>query len=1063
MIGAEAGPGDREGAAHQRLGLGEAVRGLEQLGEVVEADGDVGVIGAEAGLGDREGAAHQRLGLREAVRGLEQQGEVVEVAGDCGVIGAEARLVGREGAAHQRLGLREAVRGLQQLGEVVEADGDGGVIGAEAGLGDGEGAAHQRLGLREAVRGVEQLGEVVEVYGDRRVIGAEAGLVDHEGAAHQRLGLTVEGLGGEIQRQPAHQHSSGLGVNCCFRAGENGRGVGTEGAPHRPGANVVCVEGRIAVDQAQDRFDPVAPAVWGYAPPEDLLDHGVDGEGPLAPDDEAIGVEVGEGVADGGLWRSGLPGLVAEELAGGVEKAASLLEEGDGDGVGGEEGGEAEKRGGGRAEVVEAALPGHRHRFGIGHDQGVVPGEHLLALGRPGVQVGGEAQPALRNVGGGLLEGQGEAAEKRGQAAGGLGIVGARAAAAGGAPVEEGCGFGGREGGERLAVEGRSPAGPARGDQDVAGREAGQQLRDGRRGLPGVCVVEDEEPAGRFAEPAQHRRDGLVLVRRLALGEIEEVGGGEGGEAAAEAVARVGAHEERRRVAAAVAPGVLDREAGLADAAEAGEQLVLGDGGGAGIVEVRRQVQELLLAPGEERAQREIREVVAGRAARSPGGWRGAGAGLDAGDAPVEQVEAAGSEAVAEVDPGEAAQEERQRGPCGRAGQEHRDDRQGAADTFVDGGAHLRRLPGAEAIAAEQDGGRADDAEGLFEGVLPAAARDEVGDVDPGAQAAVAEGAGDGGRLSLVVAVVAQEDVEGGSRRRRGRRIGRRSGRRAGERSARRVRRGAGHGMRFFPGAGRSRSGGASWGRRWSSSSSLRSPAMALARGGSVPMQSRRGTCRSKLAPTSPPRHRDHLPPPAERWRAAQSDYIRQSHGQRSSDLVRRFDTDPRWTVLGTPLAQFVARLCLSHVRPARDLNATNGFRHDEVIGIYRINMPYLGLLLRLADILDFDRDRTPDSLYRSLHVRSQVSLAEWAKHRAVEGWSIGPSLIQFTMRCEHPEYQRAAYHFMDAIDRELAEAHARRQSRRAGILPSTSSNDLLAGSVSPIWSRAHTVFCLNS
>ncbi|HVT19255.1 MAG TPA: hypothetical protein VHQ90_24130 [Thermoanaerobaculia bacterium] len=155
------------------------------------------------------------------------------------------------------------------------------------------------------------------------------------------------------------------------------------------------------------------------------------------------------------------------------------------------------------------------------------------------------------------------------------------------------------------------------------------------------------------------------------------------------------------------------------------------------------------------------------------------------------------------------------------------------------------------------------------------------------------------------------------------------------------------------------------------------------------------------------------------------TDYIRQSHGQRSSDLVRSFVTDPRWAVCGTSLAQFVARLCLSHVRPARDLTATNGFRHDEVIGTYRINMPYLGLLVRLADILDLDRDRTPDSLYRSLHFRSPVSLAEWAKHRAVEGWIIGPSLIQFTMRCEHPEYQRAAYHFMDAIDRELAEAHA--------------------------------------
>jgi hypothetical protein len=85
--------------------------------------------------------------------------------------------------------------------------------------------------------------------------------------------------------------------------------------------------------------------------------------------------------------------------------------------------------------------------------------------------------------------------------------------------------------------------------------------------------------------------------------------------------------------------------------------------------------------------------------------------------------------------------------------------------------------------------------------------------------------------------------------------------------------------------------------------------------------------------------------------------------------------------------------------------------------------MIYLGLILRLADILDFDRDRTPDSLYRTIDFRSKVSISEWEKHRSVEGWIIEPDKIQYTMRCEHPEYQRAAYQFMDWIDRELTDA----------------------------------------
>lgn len=154
------------------------------------------------------------------------------------------------------------------------------------------------------------------------------------------------------------------------------------------------------------------------------------------------------------------------------------------------------------------------------------------------------------------------------------------------------------------------------------------------------------------------------------------------------------------------------------------------------------------------------------------------------------------------------------------------------------------------------------------------------------------------------------------------------------------------------------------------------------------------------------------------------TDYVRTTHGRRSSDFVHgRYDSDARWKALESSLVEFVARLSLSHVKSAYDLTDANGFRRDEVIGTYQVNMVYLGLILRLADILDFDRERTPDSLYRTIDFRSQVSLSEWEKHRSVNGWVIDSTKIQFTMICEHPEYQRAALQFMDGIDKELAEA----------------------------------------
>src|SRR5207237_461355 len=75
---------------------------------------------------------------------------------------------------------------------------------------------------------------------------------------------------------------------------------------------------------------------------------------------------------------------------------------------------------------------------------------------------------------------------------------------------------------------------------------------------------------------------------------------------------------------------------------------------------------------------------------------------------------------------------------------------------------------------------------------------------------------------------------------------------------------------------------------------------------------------------------------------------------------------------------------------------------------------------LRLADILDFDRERTPDELYRTIHFTSLVSLREWDNHRSVLGWLITPEEIRFTVDCTRPEYHRAVLRFMDWIDIEL-------------------------------------------
>ncbi|MCJ7560253.1 hypothetical protein MUO79_06500, partial [Candidatus Bathyarchaeota archaeon] len=155
------------------------------------------------------------------------------------------------------------------------------------------------------------------------------------------------------------------------------------------------------------------------------------------------------------------------------------------------------------------------------------------------------------------------------------------------------------------------------------------------------------------------------------------------------------------------------------------------------------------------------------------------------------------------------------------------------------------------------------------------------------------------------------------------------------------------------------------------------------------------------------------------------TDYLRKTHARRSADYVRtQYGDDKRLEIQRVNLAPYVALLCQSHSLQPSDLNQKHGFRFDEQIGTYTVNMVYLAVVLRLADILDFDRERTPEAFFKSIHFTSEVSLFEWEKHRSVQGWSISPKLIRFTMKSKHPIYEATARKFMDCVDSELSACH---------------------------------------
>ena len=118
-----------QGAAHQRFSCGQPVSGLEQLRQVVEADGDVGMRGAIGLLGDGQGAAHGAVRPRPGDWCVGVTcAKVVEADGDVGMVGAVGLLGDGQGAAHAAVGCGQAIGGLEQPRQVVEA-GDAGWSG----------------------------------------------------------------------------------------------------------------------------------------------------------------------------------------------------------------------------------------------------------------------------------------------------------------------------------------------------------------------------------------------------------------------------------------------------------------------------------------------------------------------------------------------------------------------------------------------------------------------------------------------------------------------------------------------------------------------------------------------------------------------------------------------------------------------------------------------------------------------------------------------------------------------------------------------------------------------
>lgn len=133
----------------------------------------------------------------------------------------------------------------------------------------------------------------------------------------------------------------------------------------------------------------------------------------------------------------------------------------------------------------------------------------------------------------------------------------------------------------------------------------------------------------------------------------------------------------------------------------------------------------------------------------------------------------------------------------------------------------------------------------------------------------------------------------------------------------------------------------------------------------------------------------------------------------------------------GIPFRTQVGNVCESHNEPAENIRINDYRFNSEFLGI--CDLRFCALLLRLADILDFDNSRSPQSVYDYLDLGNpknssdKVSKDEWNKHMASRGFQF-PShpegeAIRFVAAPPHPYVEQGIRNFLDLIDLELGAA----------------------------------------
>jgi len=163
-------------------------------------------------------------------------------------------------------------------------------------------------------------------------------------------------------------------------------------------------------------------------------------------------------------------------------------------------------------------------------------------------------------------------------------------------------------------------------------------------------------------------------------------------------------------------------------------------------------------------------------------------------------------------------------------------------------------------------------------------------------------------------------------------------------------------------------------------------------------------------------------------------DQIRDYHDK---DRTRIPDIEECFSFDGDSFKKKLIEGCVSHNEEAdalverdREQFDRPRFPRDYPVGLATADTHLVAAALRLADILDFDRERTPPTLFHylvpsSLSYGVNISELEWSKHLSISNWEIEQAAVGFRGRCKNHIVHHAVVQFCRAIEEEIASTRA--------------------------------------